>query len=79
MKLSWRILILVLITVTLSSVAYFKLTQYHQKSLKIDSEKILVTTIVLSLRDALVQDVINSQKLQVSNLLRSIADNENPI
>ena len=79
MTLSWRILILVLITISLSGLANFLLTKYQQESLHIDSEKILVKTIVQSLRDALVQDVIDGNKLRVTNLLRSLESNDNPL
>ena len=79
MKLSYRISLLILIVIALSSLAHFMLTQYHEKKLHEDSENILVETVVQSLRDALIQDVIDGNKLRVTNLLKSIVKRDNPI
>jgi len=79
MKLSWRILTLVLVTVSGIGTASFFLTNYQQTTLHNDSEKLLAKTVVQSLRDALVQDVIDNNKLRVTNLLKNLQSNDNPI
>lgn len=79
MKLSWRILLLVFIITAFSGLAHFLITQYQVKSLHKDSETILANTIFQSLRDALVQDVIDGNRLRVTNLLRKLQANDNPV
>lgn len=79
MKLSHRIFLLILFTIAISTLANFLLTKYQEKSLSSDSEKILAGTIIQSLRDALVQDVIDGNKLRVTNLLRKLKEHDNPI
>lgn len=79
MKLTQRIFLLVLITVSLSTLANFLLSQYQEEALHNDSEKILARTIIQSMRDALVQDVIDGNKLRVTNLLRRLKEHDNPI
>ena len=79
MKLSWRILLLVLFTTTLSGLGNYFLTQYQGQSLHNNSEKILADTIFQSLRDTLVQDVIDGNKLRVTNVLKKLHNHENPI
>lgn len=79
MTIANRIILLILMTVLASSLANFLLTRYQSTALHSESEKILANTLVQSLRDALVQDVIDSNKLRVTNLLRSIKRNDNPI
>lgn len=79
MRLTHRIFLLVLVTISLSTLANFLLTRYQQEALHNDSEKILAHTIVQSMRDALVQDVINGNKLRVSNLLKSLQKHDNPV
>jgi len=79
MKLSWRIILLVLFTTTLSGLANYLLAQYQAKSLHNNSEKILANTVFQSLRDALVQDVIDDNKLRVTNVLKKLQNNNNPI
>lgn len=79
MKLTHRIFLLILLTITLSSLANFLLTQYQEQSLHDDSEKILARTLVESLRDALVQDVIDGNKLRVTSLLQKLKEHDNPI
>ncbi|WP_126454144.1 PAS domain-containing protein [Sulfuriflexus mobilis] len=79
MKLSWRIFLLILVAISISSTANFLLAQYQQRALHTDSEKILARTVVRSLRDALVQDVIDGNRLRVGNLLKSLESHDNPI
>jgi len=79
MKLTWKILLLILITISFSTLANFLLTDYQAKSLHKNSEEILANTVVSSLRDAIVQDVINKNKLRVTYLLKEIARRDNPI
>jgi len=79
MKLVYRIILLLLITVALTALANFLLTHNQKQALHKDSEKILANTLVQSLRAALVQDVIDGNKLRVSNLLTSISGYNNPI
>ncbi len=79
MKLTHRIFLLILIITLLSSLASFFLTQYQEEALHNDSEKILARTIIQSLRDALVRDVINNNKLRVTNLLKRLREHDNPI
>jgi len=79
MNLTQRIILLILVTISLSSVANFLLSQYQEEALHNDSEKILAQTIIHTLRDALVQDVIDGNKLRVTNLLVNLKSNNNPI
>lgn len=79
MSLTWKILLLILFTISFSTFSNYLLTDYQAKTLHNDSEKILAHTIVNSLRDAIVQDVINNNKLKVSNLLKNIVQYDNPI
>ncbi|HFD32760.1 MAG TPA: PAS domain S-box protein [Gammaproteobacteria bacterium] len=79
MRLAYRIFLLVLITVSVSALANFLLTQYQGKKLYEDSEKILAFTLIRSLRDTLVQDVIDGNKLRVTKQITSIKEHDNPI
>ena len=79
MKLTYRIVLLILVIVSLSTTASFLLTQYQEETLHNDSEKILAFTITQSLRDTLVQDVINGNKLRVTELIRKLKEHDNPI
>ncbi len=79
MKLSHRIFLLILLTTSISTLANFFLTKYQEETMHADSEKILARTIIQSLRDALVQDVIDGNKLRVTNLLRDLKEHDNPI
>jgi len=79
MKLTYRIVLLILVIVSLSTIASFLLTQYQEETLHNDSEKILAFTITQSLRDTLVQDVINGNKLRVTELIRKLKEHDNPI
>ncbi len=79
MSLIWRILFLILMITLATTLANFVLMQYQQERLHYDSEKILVHTLVQSLRDTLVQDVIDGNKLRVTNMLKNIASHQNPI
>jgi len=79
MKLSHRIFLLILLTISISTLANFFLTKYQEETMHADSEKILARTIIQSLRDALVQDVIDGNKLRVTNLLRDLKEHDNPI
>ncbi|MCU7836628.1 MAG: PAS domain S-box protein [gamma proteobacterium symbiont of Taylorina sp.] len=79
MTISNRIFLLILITTSLSTLANFILTQHQSMSLHHDSEKILARTLVRSLRDALIQDVINDNQLRITNLLKSLKSHDNPI
>jgi len=79
MKLIHRIFLLILVTISLSAMANFLLTQHQEQALHNDSEKMLARTLVQSLRDALVQDVIDGNKLRVTNLLRNLKKHDNPI
>jgi len=79
MNLTQRIILLILVTITLSSLANFLLSEYQEESLHNDSEKLLARTVIHTLRDAVVQDVINGNRLRVTNLLASLKSNNNPI
>ncbi len=79
MKLIHRIFLLILVIISLSTMANFLLTQYQEQALHNDSEKMLARTLVQSLRDVLVQDVIDGNKLRVTNLLRNLKEHDNPI
>ena len=79
MNLAWRIFLLILITVSVSGLANFLLTQYQQEALHSDSEKILAHTVVQSLRDAMVQEIVNGNKLRVTDLVKSLVGHDNPI
>lgn len=79
MKILHRIFLLIIITITLSTVANLLLAQYQSKKLHDDSEKILVQVLAHSLREAVVQDVIDNNKLRVTNLLLNLKRNNSPI
>ena len=79
MKISHRILLLILITILLISLANLFIARHQANLLHADSEKILAHTLVQSLRDALVQDVIDGNKLRVVNLLKRLKTHDNPI
>ncbi|NOZ37580.1 MAG: response regulator [Gammaproteobacteria bacterium] len=79
MKLTHRVFLLILVIISLSSLANFLLTQYQEEALHTNSEKMLAQTLVQSLHDALVQDVLEGNKLRVSNLLRNLKEHDNPI
>lgn len=79
MKITLRIILLILITTSLGALANFLLVKHQADSLHRESEKILAHTLVQSLRDALVQDVIDGNKLRVTDLLRTLQQHNNPI
>lgn len=79
MKLTHRVFLLILVVISLSSLANFLLTQYQEEALHSNSEKMLAQTLVQSLHDALVQDVIEGNKSRVTNLLRNLKEHDNPI
>ncbi len=79
MKLIQRIFLLIMVVVFLSTLANFLLSQYQGEVLHIDSEKILVKTIAHSLSDTLVQDVIDGNKLRVTDVLKKLQSHDNPI
>lgn len=79
MRLTQRIFLLILVVISLSTFANLLLAQYHEEASHADSEKILVETIYHSLRDTLIQDVIDGNKLRVTNLLKKLQSHENPI
>ena len=79
MKLSQRILILVLSTTLLLGLLNLFISRYQEQSLYADSENILVQAISQTLSDTLVQDVINGNKLRITDILRKLHDNENSI
>lgn len=79
MRLSWRIILLVLFTTTFIGLGNYLLTQYQIKSLHNDSEKMFAKTIFQTLRVTLVQDVIDSNKLRVTDVLKKLQSHNNPI
>ena len=79
MKLAHRISMLVFIIIIFSTGANFFLTQYQEKNLHHHSEKILARTLIQSLRDALIQDIIDGNKLRITNLLRTLKEHDNPV
>lgn len=79
MKISHRIFLLIIVTTLLSTLANFLLTRYQGKTLYAESEQLLAQTIVRALRAAVVQEVIDGNKLRVANLLASIKEQDNPI
>ncbi|VAX12807.1 diguanylate cyclase/phosphodiesterase (GGDEF & EAL domains) with PAS/PAC sensor(s) [hydrothermal vent metagenome] len=79
MKLTHRVFLFILMIISLSSLANFLLTQYQEEALHNNSEKMLAQTLVQSLRDALVQDVIEGNKSRVTTLLRNLKEHDNPI
>ncbi len=79
MKLAHRISLLIFIIIIFSTAANFFLTQYQEQNLHHHSEKILARTLIQSLRDALVQDIIDGNKLRITNLLRTLREHDNPI
>ncbi len=79
MKLATRILLLIVAIVSLSALAHVGLTRYQQVALNRESEAILAQTIVNSVRDAVVRDVIDGNALRVASLLQSIQRDNDPI
>ena len=79
MKFIYRIYLLIFITITASALVNLFLIQHQQKQLHKKAETVLVKSLVHSLKDALVQDVIEGKKLRVTELLQSLKRNENPI
>jgi len=79
MKLNHKILTLILSSVLILGIATYLLTQKQAKNLYLDSENILITTIFHSLRDTLIEDIINENKLKVTLQLRKLGENKNPI
>lgn len=79
MKLTWRIQLLVFIIISFSTLATSWLTTYQASTLHKESEKLLATTLVNALRDAIVQDVINNNRLRVTNILKNIVSKNSPI
>ena len=65
MRLATRILLLIAAIVSLSALAHVGLTRYQQVALNRESEAILAQTIVNSVRDAVVRDVIDGNGLRV--------------
>lgn len=74
-----RIIILTLTTALLIAAASFLVSREHYKSFHAESEAILANTIVLTLRDAVVQDVIDNNSIRVTNLLQHIISRDLPI
>ena len=79
MRLTARLQLLILFIVLFSAFSNYILSNYQAKNLHNKSEKLLANTVVSALSDALVQDVINGNKLKVRNLLRKLTQQENPI
>lgn len=79
MKILHRILLLIVAVILLTTTANILLTRHQGEVFNADSEQILSQTLAQSLRDALVQDVIDGNKLRVSDLLTSIKGHDNPI
>ena len=79
MKISYRIFLLIIIIILLNGIVNFWLTRHQAEVLNYDSEQLLVRTLVQSLREALVQDVIDGNKLRVNALLRKIKGKETPV
>lgn len=79
MKILYRILLLIVAVISLTTITNILLTRHQGEVLNADSEQILSQTLVQSLRDALAQDVIDGNKLRVRDLLLSIKGNNNPI
>ena len=79
MRLTARLQLLILFIVLFSAFANYVLSNYQARNLHNNSEKLLANTVVSALSDALVQDVIDGNKLKVRNLLRKLTTRENPI
>jgi len=79
MKISYRIFLLIIVIVLLNGIVNFWLTRHQAEVLNYDSEQLLVRTLVQSLREALVQDVIDGNKLRVNALLRKIKGKQTPV
>lgn len=79
MKITHRILLLILITSSVITVTHFFLARHQEKALHRDSEKILAGSLVQSLSDTLVQDVIDGNKLRVTHVLRNLVRHDNPL
>jgi len=79
MSISYRIILLVSIITLVLSLFSVLLIRHQISTVLAESEIILASTINESLRDAIVQDVINNNRLRISNLLKRLQTNDNPI
>lgn len=79
MKLNHKILMLILGSALISGGGNYFLTQKHAEELYLDTETLLITTLFYSLRDTLIEDIINENKLKVTEQLRNLEAHENPV
>jgi len=79
MKISHRILFLILLTITVLSASNYVINKQQITAIHLDSEEILVRTTLQSIRDVLARDVVTGNKLRVTNLLRNMLLNNTPI
>jgi len=79
MKISHRILFLIILTITVLSVSNYVINKQQITAIHLNAEKILVRTTLQSIRDVLARDVVTGNKLRVTNMLRSMLLNNTPI
>jgi len=79
MSLTKKIIILIFISLLLNTIFILLLSLYQQKVLQNKAETAFIQTLVISLRDAIVSDVIDNNELRVTDLLKEIKNNSNSI
>lgn len=75
MSLTRQVLILIFVSLLLNTLFILLLSLYQQKNFHKTAETVLVQTLSQSLRDAVVRDVIDQNKLRVTDLLKEIKNN----
>jgi len=78
-RLVTRISLLILMVILISGVLNIYLIRHQSTEFHIDSEKIFSQTITQSLSKTLVQDIIDGNTLKISNELRKLTLEDNPI
>ena len=78
MSLTIRIVVLIAVSIAVNALLLIALSLNQQKSLYESSEKVFVKTVIQTLRDTLVRDVIDHNILRTTNLLKVVTSN-NPL
>ena len=79
MKLSRQIYLFVIAIVLLTSTSNLLLNRYQQRQIHMQAEANLVATLLGSLDDVVIQDVITNNKLKIIELFRRIKNSRNQV
>lgn len=79
MTLTWRVLLLIFSSLFINTILILYLSSYQQKSLHEEREEEYVKILVNSLSDSIVRDVIDGNKLRVTDLLKELKNNSKSI